>query len=149
MRVLSSLRVSLRLSLRKSFNSSFTCSARDLGPHIPTNQSDRQQARYCGCSPFPPALHRTTHAHFWARGSLVSSFQFVASIGPSRMNVVVTFLAENECLSMASRHDVYPFGPFSLSVPLEIFECSNVMHFDLFLGSAQLAPLREESFLQF
>src|SRR5258708_16542947 len=100
MRVLSSLRVSLRLSLRKSFNSSFTCSARDLGPHIPTNQSDRQQARYCGCSPFPPALHRTTHAHFWARGSLVSSFHFSASLGPSPMNFFLDFLPTNPLLSL-------------------------------------------------
>ena len=49
------------------------------------------------------------------------------------MDIVVTFLAGYQRFTMASSHDVNPCRSFLLSLALEIFQCSDMMDFDVLL----------------
>src|SRR3989442_319589 len=71
MNVFSSDNSSLSASRRNVLISRLISSASAFGPLKPSSQSDRPQARYCGCSPFPPALLRTPLVGFQTRRSPV------------------------------------------------------------------------------
>jgi hypothetical protein len=55
------------------------------------------------------------------------------SIGPSRVNIMVTVLANNQRFATTCRHDRDPFGPFPLSLSLKVFQRSDMVNLHLFL----------------
>jgi hypothetical protein len=76
------------------------------------------------------------------------SFQEVMSICPTCVNVVVTCAAGDQGLAMACCRDCDPLGLWYSSPRLEVFQCSDMVHLDLFVRTAQFARLSQEPFFQ-
>lgn len=66
--------------------------------------------------------------------------------GASAVDALVACAADDEGLAVACRHQPGPFRRVVPSLAVEVFECPDVVHLDLFPRSAQLALVGHEPF---
>ena len=64
--------------------------------------------------------------------------------GASAVDALVACAADDEGLAVACRHQPGPFRRVVPSLAVEVFECPDVVHLDLFPRSAQLALVGQE-----
>jgi hypothetical protein len=69
--------------------------------------------------------------------------------GLSSVDVVVTFLACHQRLTLSSRYDLYPEGLFRTPFDLQVLQGSNVVDLDVLGRATQLASIRQEPPLEF
>src|SRR6266446_10523760 len=68
------------------------------------------------------------------------------------LNILVTRSTKNQRFAVSGCHDFDPVRFFSARVAVQIFECPNVMHFDLLCercGSTLFTDLGQKPFLEF
>jgi hypothetical protein len=93
----------------------------------------RPSARYPRSGPFPTAPLRTGRAIFTAPGSPASVSVSALRLRASGVDTRMAGVADDQGFAAACCHSLGPFRLLSPFLALEVFQTSNMMHFDVFL----------------
>src|SRR5258708_27860346 len=102
--------------------------------------------------PLPPNPSCTFQCNGLSSVMLCMNGLRLSSHWPSIRDILVAGDAQHQCFAFSCCHDLDPCWLFSSVIGLKVFECSDVMHLDLFgvcCGSTVFAGIGKEPLFQF